>query len=123
MARGELYLGTNTGNLQLLVAFSRTFDIKDILLSREARTASARLVRDVIATKKEFNLGYDLIDGTDLAVYTGLYALNTELLFRVYTDATNFDDYTVLMSPITKRRVLMSGDGLWTNVRIRLREV
>jgi len=123
MARGEIYLGVDAGSLELLTAFSREFAIKNNLLSRDERTASGRLVRDVIATKREFSLSYELIDGDELETITDLYDEEDELLLRVYTGDATYDDYTVLMDPLDYERVLMFDDGLWGNVEVTLLEV
>ena len=123
MARGELYLGIDTDNLELLTAFSREFSIKNKLLSRDERTASGRLVRDIIAKKKEFNLSYEIIDGDELQTILDQFDEDDELVFRVYTGDSTYDDYTVLMEPVDYDRVLMFDNGLWGNVDLTLLEV
>lgn len=124
MARGEIYLGViDSSSMELLTAFSREFSIKNNLLSRDERTASGRLVRDVIATKKEFSLSYELIDGDELEKITDLYDEEDELLLRVYTGDITYDDYIVLMDPLDYTRILMFDDGLWGNVEVTLLEV
>lgn len=123
MALGELYLGLNAGSLELLTPFSREFAIKNIILSRDGRTTSGRLVRDIIAKKKEFTLSYELIDGDELQTIIDQFEQDDELLFRVYTGASTYDDYAVLMEPVNYDRVLMFDNGLWGNVEIELKEV
>ena len=123
MSLGEIYLGVDAGSLELLTAFSREFSIKNKLLSRDERTASGRLVRDIIATKKEFTLSYDMIDGDELDTFKDLYDEEDELLLRIYTSETEYDDYTVLMNPLDYDRILMFDNGLWGNVEVALLEV
>lgn len=123
MAASELFLGVNTGSLVLLSPLGRKFNVSDIQISREDRTASARLVRDIIATKKEFSLRYSAIGGDDLTTYLDFYDLNDELVFRVYTSAIAFVDYTVLMDPMSRQRLLATGEGLWEGFSVVLREV
>ena len=123
MSLGEIYLGVDAGSLELLTAFSREFSIKNKLLSRDERTASGRLVRDIIATKKEFTLSYDMIDGDELDTFKDLYDEEDELLLRIYTSETEYDDYTVLMEPLDYDRILMFDNGLWGNVEVALLEV
>jgi hypothetical protein len=63
MANGDIYLdGT------LLTPFGRTYTESDIEISRGDRTASGKLVRDIIATKKRFSLDYSYIDGDELKI-------------------------------------------------------
>ena len=123
MARGEIYLGVDAGTLQLLSALGRTYEVRSKQYSKSDRTASAKLVRDVIATKKTFTLAYSMIDGDDLDTYKDLYDEDSKLLLRVYTDDSNYEDFTVLMEPIDYERILMFDDGLWGNVDIVLEEV
>lgn len=123
MAATRILLGPGTQALEELDQFGRKYAANDVLISREDRTASGRLVRDVIATKKEFSLRYKEITGTSLTVYLDLYALNLELTFRVYVTTVIFDDFIVLMDPIGRSRLIARADGLWEGVNIILREV
>lgn len=123
MAVNDIYIGETVGSLQLMSALGRKLLINNIILSREDRTASGRLVQDIIATKKEFTLRYSAIDGSDLAVYLDLFDLNSELIIRVYNSVSTYNDYTVLMSPLSYQRVLATGDGLWEGVSVVFREV
>jgi hypothetical protein len=130
MANGDIYLdGT------LLTPFGRTYTESDIEISRGDRTASGKLVRDIIATKKRFSLDYSYIDGDELKIYEDFYAENSEHTLSVYysdnaaTTTTTTDDpsyhaiYTVLMEPIDKTRILLIGEGLWGNVKIVFEEI
>lgn len=123
MTSNEIYLGTDTGSLQLLSDLDRKFNINPIQFSREDRTASGRLVRDVITTKNEFTLRYKTIDGDDLITFLDLYDEGGELVLRVHSSVSNYVDYTVLMDPISRERLLARADGLWVGVAVVLREV
>lgn len=123
MAVNDIYIGADVGSLQLMSALGRKLLINNIILSREDRTASGRLVQDIIATKKEFTLRYSAIDGSDLTIYLDLFDLNSELIIRVYNSVSTYNDYTVLMSPLSYQRVLATGDGLWEGVSVSMREV
>lgn len=126
--KGEIYLdGT------LLTAYGRTFSQSVTEISREARTASGKLVQDIIASKKVFTLAYSFIDGNDLQVFEDFYAEQAthrlEFYFESTTTTTTTDDptyhvaYTVIMRPIDKTRTLLISDGLWSNVKIVFEEV
>lgn len=123
MAKGELYMGPDVAGLVLLTAFGREFGIRELEISREERTASGKLVKDIVAVKKVFTLDYGLIDGPDLQIFVDFYELHSELLFRYYTDETTFEDYTVLPDPVDRRRFLHFGGDLWARVNIVLQEV
>ena len=122
MSRADLYLGVSAGTLELLSPYSRKFKISNIELSRKGRTADGKLVKDIIAAKKEFSLSYDMIDDSELEKYIDLYAEDSELILRD-SRADGYTDYTVLMDPIDYERIIASEDGLWGNVQITLSEV
>lgn len=118
---GDIYLGV-TGDLKLLSPFGRKLQIKQEQIVREGRTINGRLVRDVITTKNEISLSYELIGGTDLTTLLTLYALDLELTLKIYKDS-GYDSYTVLMDPISRQRELLASDGLWGGVTVTLKEV
>jgi hypothetical protein len=130
--KGDIYLGT-LGAEELLSPFGRKLTITDTELSREERTASGRLVKDVIATKKKFTLVYETITGTALEQFLDLYAVGGEMSLLIFTDSNlttttpepeeNYDNYTVLMEPIERERLLLLDDGLWSGVNVVLEEI
>ncbi len=132
-AKGDIYLGA-LGSEVLITAFGRSFTIKDTEISRQERTASGRLVKDIIAVKKNFTLAYDMIDGADLETLLTIYDLQSELSLLVYNEdlpettttgspGAYADAYTVLMEPIDRTRMLLLDTGLWGGVSIELSEV
>jgi hypothetical protein len=130
--KGDIYLGL-LGEETVVSPFGRKLIITDTELNREERTASGRLVRDVIATKKKFSLQYEIITGTALEQFLDLYDLNSELSLLIFTDSNattttpepeaNYEIYTVLMEPISRERLLLLDDGLWSGVNVELLEV
>lgn len=130
--KGDIYLGTS-GSESLMSPYARKLSIEDEQISREGRTYSGRLVRDIITTKKNIKLQYDLIGGNDLATYLSLYNLDSELSLQIYHTSdeggttaapeTNYDQYTVLIDSISRTRELLASDGLWSGVTINLKEV
>ena len=122
MSAGDIQLGVS-GSESLLPATGRTFSESIEEVSREERTASGRLVRDIRATKKVFTLSYELIDGDDLEDFKTLYDLQTELnLIHEYT-ASQTEQYTVLMRPFDYTRLVLLSPGLWQGATIELAEV
>lgn len=126
--KGAIVLGKAQGaEYQFLLSpYGRKLKIADVQLSREERTASGKLVRDIIAVKKKFTLSYSEIDGVDLDNLLIIYAYDSELVLRIYTDDDFSEDYTVMMDPLERERLLLSGpsdSGLWSNVTVTLNEV
>jgi hypothetical protein len=126
---GDIYLG-ESGSEILLSPFGRSFSRGIIELNRETRTASGRLVRDVITTKNKFTISYSLIGGLDLQNIRELYEIQDELSLIIYNSAGMGttttpvpDAYTVLLGPFDQERVILLSDGLWGNVQLSLEEV
>jgi hypothetical protein len=131
--KGDIYLGVLGGEI-LLPTGGRVYSIEPEEIGRLDRTASGRLVTDFVAEKKKFLLDHSLMDGDDLADIIALYDLHQELSLLIYhTDQTDltttpsegqyYDSYTVIMRPISRKRLLIAGVGLWENVPIELWEV
>ena len=136
MAAGDIWLtrfeettgtSTTTDAPWLVTPFGRTFGENVIELSRKDRTANARLVIDIINTKKTFRLKYSEIIWSDLQEL--LYFYNSQVNNRMYLvltveyTALEIESYNVLMSPIEYERVLVTGDGLWRDVSVEFEEL
>jgi hypothetical protein len=124
MALGDIYLGAS-GSEVLLTPFGRKLKIVDSYpIVREGRTASGRQVADYGSTvKKQFVLDFSEIDGDKLDDIIAIQNLMAELSLQIYTTASLHDDYTVVMKPIERQRVLLLSPGLWSGVSITLDEV
>lgn len=133
MALGDIYLGA-AGSEYLLTPFGRTLSIEPFYPKiRRDRASSGKAREDRGGVeKKKFTLSYSSIDGTmpaDFPDYSALddiiaiAAIDDELSLIIYTTASLHDHYTVLMDPVSRRRVLLLGDGLWDNVTVVLEEV
>jgi len=125
---------TTTWAPELITPFGRRFTEGRIELSRKERTANARLVVDIINTKRKFSLAYSEIDGNDLTYGTrtiiglnslvDLYDMQTILVLVIeYGGTRGTEQYDVIMNPINLERVLMRDDGLWTGVTIEFEEI
>jgi len=136
MAAGDIWLSrfqhigtsstTTTDAPWLVTPFGRTFSEDRIELSRKDRTANARLVIDIINTKRKFTLDYSLINGDDLDELIWYYdsQQNHFLLYLTieYTD-TRIESYEVIMAPVSMERALVTGNGLWSGVGIEFEEI
>lgn len=125
---------TTTWAPELITPFGRKFAEGRIELSRKERTANARLVVDIINTKRRFTLAYSEIDGTDITVggreFIGLnslielYDTDSVLVLEIeYGGTRGTETYQVIMNPIDMERVLLRNDGLWSGVSIEFEEI
>lgn len=121
-SKGDIYLGAS-GDLKLLSPYGRKLTISDTEISRSERAVSGKLRKDIIAVKKRITLDYSFIDGDALETLLDIYDLQSELVLRIYTAESYYDEYTVLMEPIDRTRVLLMADGLWSGVSVVLEEV
>jgi len=126
---------TTTWEPELITPFGRRLEEGRIELSRRERTASARLVVDIINTKKRFSLAYSEIDGADIVTDSGRTVIGLNSLIELYdtesvltisieyggTRGTETTD--VIMNPIDMERVLLQNSGLWTGVVIEFEEI
>ena len=130
--KGDIFLGL-LGDEILLSPFGRTTRIDLTELSRQDRTASGKLVKDIIAKKHKITLEYSMIDGDELKKLLDIYDLDSELSLNIYNvteevtttpaPEENYDHYTVLMQPFDKTLVLLQDNGLWSGVSVVLDEV
>ena len=125
---------TTTWAPELITPFGRKFAEGRIELSRKDRTANARLVVDIINTKRRFSLTYSEIDGNDITIgaryFIGLnslvelYDTQSVLVLNIEHGGTRgTETYDVIMNPIDMERALLRDDGLWTGVSIEFEEV
>lgn len=111
------------GDMQEVSAFGRTFSMDyDSGLFVEERAASSKLRRDWRPQKRVFTLNYELADFSVVERFEYLYNLYSTLTLEIET-TLGFDEYEVLMSPFSKERFLVTGDGLWASVSVELKEV
>jgi len=122
MALNDIKLG-ESGSEVLLTAYGREFSESMIAVTREERTASGRLVRDIRANKRKFTLSYSLISHTNLEAIATLYDLDDELSLLVTRPDYTVDSYTVLLMPFDKTRPKSVGMNYWSDVTIEMEEV
>ena len=111
------------GDLQELSMFGRRYSERYLDgLTREERSASGKLRRDVITRKKGFLIAYDDSDQDVVDRLTELFEINDELQLEV-THMETIKTYTVLMSPFEQERLLAVWGGMWSGVSMELLEV
>lgn len=116
---------TETANI--ISPYGRKLKIENIQQVREERTASGKLVRDVISTKTKITLTFSEMESSDLSDLLYFYNLQRELIIQIYNSETIYSEYTVLMDPIERERILLAdlttGAELYGNLTVVFHEV
>lgn len=118
----EIKLGL-TGQEIILPAEGREYSEGWIDISREDRTASGRLVKDIITKKKKFTLDYSGLKKTDLDTIESLYSLDSELKLIVSYENGSPKTFTVHLKPYDQTRILCVAGGLWGPVAVEMEQV
>ena len=114
----DFYLGLSNNEQALPTPLS--FKIEDQKIARGKRTASAKLVKDIIAVKKKFSLNYTGMTSAQAEIFKTEYDRNQFLSFK-YPDRGETRTATVWFEELPReiRYQLLSH---WTNVTITLEE-
>lgn len=116
-----------TESANIITAFGRKLKIEDVQQVREERTASGKLVRDVISTKTKITVTFSEMDSSDLSDLLYFYNMQRELIIQIYNSETVYSEYTVLMDPIERERILLAdlntGAELYGNLTVVFHEV
>ena len=120
----KIWLGT-LGNEQLLSTMGRRFAIEDFEISKEQRTASGRLVKEVIAVKKRFTLEYSFVTNAILKQLKELYQSGTHnhLNLKIEQEDGSIEEYEVVFRPFSRSRYLIGDKWYWEGISIELEEV
>ncbi len=120
----RIWLGT-PGNEQLLPTMGRQFAIEDFEISKEQRTASGRLVKEVIAAKKRFTLEYSFVTNAILKQLKELYqsGIRNNLNLKIEQEDGSIEEYEVVFRPFSRSRYLIGDKWYWEGIRIELEEV
>ena len=123
MAQPNLIRIGVVGDVQELSMFGRLYSEMWIGgLTREDRSASGKLRRDVLSRKKGFLISYDAADQDVVDRLNELFMIDDELQLEV-THLGVTKAYTVLMSPFEQERLLAVWGGMWSGVSMELLEV
>ena len=120
----RIWLGT-LGNEQLLSTMGRRFAIEDFEISKEQRTASGRLVKEVIAVKKRFTLEYSFVTNAILKQLKELYqaGIRNNLNLKIEQEDGSIEEYEVVFRPFSRSRYLIGDTWYWEGISIELEEV
>lgn len=120
----RIWLGL-PGNEQLLSPMGRRLTVQDVEISKKQRTASGKLVRDVVAVKKVFTLDYSFVSNEILNQLRTLYQLgiSNNLMLRIEQENGSIEEYEVAISPFSRSRYLLGGQWFWEGITITLEEV
>lgn len=120
----RIWLGP-PGNEQLLPAMGRKLSVEDFEITKENRTASGKLVRDVTAVKKRFKIDYSFVTNDILTQLRQLYELgiNNNLNLKIEQEDSSIDEYEVVFRPFSRSRYLIGNKWFWEGISIELEEV
>lgn len=96
------------------------FKIDDQPISREGRTASGKLVKDIIAVKKKFTLDYAALTYSEVQLLLAEYQRCTFLSF-IYPDCGSDKQCTVWFTSFPREKLLLATE-YWGNFSITLDE-
>jgi hypothetical protein len=121
MAANDIWLGIS-GSEILLSAYGRKYKRIPDAIVRQDRTASGRLVKDIVTTKYNHTISYEICTDFDVRIFQTIYDYDSTLNLLV-REVTGIKTYSVLMKPFERERVTAVGDGLWSGVTIELEGV
>ena len=120
----RIWLGL-PGNEQLLPAMGRKLSVEDFEILKEARTASGRLVREIIDVKRRFKLDYSFVTNAILEQLRQLYQLGIKnnLSLKIEQENGEIEQYEVVFRPFSRSRYLIGNKWFWEGISIELEEV
>lgn len=80
------------------------FNIDPVVIAREDRTASGKLVKDIIAKKKAFTLSYNGLSAVDVRNIAVIYNINRPITFE-YEDEGEIKTATAWFNVFSKTRL------------------
>jgi hypothetical protein len=97
--------------------------IEEVELAREGRTASGRLVADVLAVKRKFTLRYAALSNGAVAALRAVYAAHLTLNF-IYPEAGGTESALVRMAALPREAIAWAHPTHgWRNASVVLEEV
>lgn len=123
MSEGRIWLGL-AGSEILLSNIDRTFIEEDTEILKESRAASGKLVFDIIAVKKHFEIDYVTVTDDVLETLKQIYSYHDILSLKIERKNGTVDTYSVRLKPFSRKRVLTSKkEWLWGDIKLILDEI
>jgi len=112
-------------NEQLLPNMGRRLTVEDLEILKEARTASGRLVREIITVKRQFKLDYSFVTNAILEQLRQLYQLGIKnnLSLKIEQENGEIEQYEVVFRPFSRSRYLAGSKWYWEGISVTLEEV
>jgi len=99
-----------------------SFETELYKLTKAGRLASGKMVMDVIAKKRKFNLTYDVLSGPDLDTITSILFNDSAFYEFEYVENGEVKTATVYVGAIKYNRFRSDGKWYWKNVEFALIE-
>jgi len=116
-----IWLGVK--NAEELISNVTTLSEEEFEIKRENRTASGKLVVDIIAVKKKFTLNYNMLINEELDQLIRLYKIQgTKSLVVQRKDGTK-NQYNVFFQPFARENFMRADEWHFSGVSIVLEEV
>lgn len=100
----------------------KSFRISKYNLTKSGRVASGKMVMDLIAKKRKFELSYDVISGTDWNTILNIIDSQTMFFTLTYTENNAEKTATVYVGEISADKFRTDGVWYWKNVTFNLIE-
>lgn len=120
----RIWLGLS-GNEQLLPEMGRRLNVEDFEIAKEERTASGRLVRDVIAVKKRFKIDYRFVTNAILEQLRQIYlsGIGKSLRLKIEREDSTIEECEIAFRPFSRSRYLVGKQWFWEGISIELEEI
>lgn len=100
-----------------------SFSESEIEITREDRTASGKMVYDIVAVKKLFTINYNIVRGDQLEQLERLYNMTGILSILVERENGDVDQYDVRFKPFSRTNFQRSKEWLYRDITIELEEI
>lgn len=99
-----------------------SWDVEEYKLTKAGRVASGKMVMDVVAKKRKFNLSYDVLSGKDLEMIRNILYSDDSFYTLEYEDNGQIRSAIVYVGAITRKRFRTDGVWYWKDVQFSLIE-
>lgn len=100
-----------------------TLTESEIEITREDRTASGKMVFDIITVKKLFTISYNIIRRKQLEQLERLYNLQEVLSLKIERENGDIDQYDVRFRPFERSIYKRPEQWLYRDITVELEEI